>query len=291
MSEAALAVIESKDKGVGTLMRQATDVAGVCREVVKRTARNIQGRQYVQVEGWQSIAVAYGCVASARDVERIPGGVRAIGEVRRMSDGAVVSTAEGFVGEDEATWFGGKDPRTGKDLPKRADYAIRAMAQTRAISRACRSAFAFVVTLIDSNLQTTPAEEVPDGGFSDSPASPSQTVAEKAARVREVLTAARQVVEQPKASPPRSAPVSGLPTTFPNFGRAKGAPIAGASEKDLEFYASAARRSLEDLSKAKWHDKERAMLAAIEVEQERQRNASGQGEDGPPPHSDEDAPF
>jgi hypothetical protein len=34
------------------------------------------------------------------------------------------------------------------------------MAQTRAISRVCRSAFAFVVVLIDSDLSTTPAEEI-----------------------------------------------------------------------------------------------------------------------------------
>src|SRR3546814_13737348 len=41
------------------------------------------------------------------------------------------------------------------------------MAQTRAISRACRSAFAHVVVMIDADLATTPAEEVPDGGFID----------------------------------------------------------------------------------------------------------------------------
>jgi hypothetical protein len=41
------------------------------------------------------------------------------------------------------------------------------MAQTRAISRACRSAFAFVVTMMDAGLETTPAEEVPSEGFSD----------------------------------------------------------------------------------------------------------------------------
>jgi hypothetical protein len=35
------------------------------------------------------------------------------------------------------------------------------MAQTRAISRVCRSAFAHVVVLIDKELSTTPAEEVP----------------------------------------------------------------------------------------------------------------------------------
>lgn len=44
-----------------------------------------------------------------------------------------------------------------------------AQAQTRAISRACRSAFAFVVTYMDAGLETTPAEEVPDEGFADAP--------------------------------------------------------------------------------------------------------------------------
>jgi hypothetical protein len=43
------------------------------------------------------------------------------------------------------------------------------MAQTRAISRACRSAFAFVVTYMDAGLETTPAEEVPAEGFADAP--------------------------------------------------------------------------------------------------------------------------
>jgi hypothetical protein len=148
--------------------RLSTDAAGLCGAIVKQTARNIQGRKYVTVEGWQAIAIAHGCAAGSRDVEKIEGGVRAIGEIRRMNDGAIISVAEGFVGEDEPTWYGGTTTdRWGKTktLPKRADYAIRAMAQTRAISRACRSAFAHVVVLIDAGLSTTPAEEVPDGGF------------------------------------------------------------------------------------------------------------------------------
>jgi hypothetical protein len=144
--------------------RQSTDAAGLCGAIVKQTASNIQGRKYVSVEGWQAIAIAHGCAAGSRDVEKIEGGVRAIGEVRRMDDGQLIATAEGFVGEDEPTWFGGSNGR-GRTLPKRPDYAIRAMAQTRAISRACRSAFAHVVVMIDAGLSTTPAEEVPEGGF------------------------------------------------------------------------------------------------------------------------------
>jgi hypothetical protein len=148
--------------------RTSTDAAGLCKAIVVQTAKDLGGRKYVMVEGWQAIAVAHGCTASARDVEKVSGGVRAIGEVRRMSDGVVISTAEGFVGEDEATWYGGKmmvwdrsaNMKVEKVLEKRAEYAIRAMAQTRAISRACRSAFAHVVVMMNAGLQTTPAEEM-----------------------------------------------------------------------------------------------------------------------------------
>lgn len=128
--------------------RAATNAAGLCRELVVKTASKIQGKRYVQVEGWQAIANTFGCVASARNVERIEGGFRATGQVIRLSDGKVLAEAEGFVGDDEKTWA------------SRPVFARRAMAQTRAMSRACRSAFAFVVTLMDAGLETTPAEEM-----------------------------------------------------------------------------------------------------------------------------------
>ncbi len=96
-----------------------------------------------------------------------------------MSDGALIATAEGFVGADEPTWFGGViQTREGpKTLPKRADYAIRAMTQTRAISRACRSAFAHVVVMMNAGLQTTPAEEME--GIEDARPAPAPKAAAK----------------------------------------------------------------------------------------------------------------
>lgn len=146
----ALAVIPTN--GADTY-RMSTDAAHLCASIVKATAQTIQGKKYVRVEGWQSIAVAHGCAASARGVEIVEGGIRAVGEVRRMDTGAVIAEAEGFVGDDEKMWA------------SRPMYARRAMAQTRAISRACRSAFAHVVVMIDKDLSTTPAEEVPPEGF------------------------------------------------------------------------------------------------------------------------------
>lgn len=171
-------------------MRQATDVAGVCREIVTKTAITIQKRKYVKVEGWQSIATCYGCVAGSRDVEKIAGGYRAIGELRKIENGILIAQAEGFVGEDEVSWFGGEkelfDRTEGKvmkrTVPPRPIYAIRAMAQTRAISRVCRSAFAHVVVLIDEQLSTTPAEEIPSDGFHDYTQHSDQEITERQER-------------------------------------------------------------------------------------------------------------
>lgn len=148
-------MITVEPENAATLMRRATDAAGVSKEIVMKTAVSISGRKYVKVEGWQAIAVAHGCTLTIRSVTAIDGGIAAICDVVRISDGQVIASAEGFVGEDETTWA------------KRPMYARRAMAQTRAMSRAARSAFAHVVVLIDSNLSTTPAEEVPDGGFDE----------------------------------------------------------------------------------------------------------------------------
>jgi hypothetical protein len=161
------------DHSGAALYRVSTDAAALCREIVLATSSNIQGRKYVAVEGWQSIALAHGCAASSGDVTRMEdGSVSAVGRVIRIDTGTVISSAEGYVGADEATWFGGPvTDKWGKTkiLPKRADYAIRAMAQTRAISRACRSAFAHVVVMMNVGLSTTPAEEVPDEGFERQP--------------------------------------------------------------------------------------------------------------------------
>lgn len=81
---------------------------------------------------------------------------------------------------------------------------------------------------------------------------------------------------------------------FPPYGRSKGMPVAGASMQDLEFYANGCRRTLGDPGKARWHDKEKVLLAAIEAEIARQQGgASGDMPDDShiPPPSDDDAPF
>ncbi len=256
------------------LHRHATDVANVCREIVTRTAVTIQGRKYVPVEGWQSIANAFGLVASSRDVEKVDGGIKAIGEVKRISDGAIVSTAEGFVGNDESTWA------------SRPEYARRGMVQTRAISRACRSALAFVVVMMNEGLSTTPAEEVPLGGFNDSskplPAplgveglkqklSP-KPMAGAIGGIMDRLEKLRAPNEPPphtdadqhfgvdastgEVHRPEDAPC-------PPYGHGKGKKLSDLDLGQLQFYESGALKSISDPSKAKYKTSNESQLAVI----------------------------
>lgn len=99
------------------------------------------------------------------------------------------------------------------------------------------------------------------------------------------------------AAPARPPPSGGAPTAFPNYGRGKNGPIAGASADDLSYYAAGCRRTLADANKARWHDKEKELLAVIEAEMARQGTAAPRPaftdapRDQPPPPSDDDIPF
>ena len=69
-----------------------------------------------------------------------------------------------------------------------------------------------------------------------------------------------------RVTPPLPGGVSASGLSRPSS-RSRGMPIRGASAQDLDFYATGARRTLADPGKARFHDKERALLTAIEAEQ------------------------
>lgn len=245
---------------VGAQWKQATDVAGAVREFALKRVLSIQGKKYPPVEVWQAVSNAFGCVASSRDVKRIEGGFSAIGEVRRMSDGAVIAEAEGFLGDDEATWN------------KRPVFARRAMAQTRAISRACRSAFAFVIPLIDSDLQTTPAEEMEAMGQA---AQPTVITGSRTAELKSKLAArvARppEMPQDPDPPPEAFEPETGEviepdPSAVIPFGKNKGKALSELTDKSFLWYLEKARESVHD---PKWGEKNQPWLATCETEAKR----------------------
>lgn len=249
MSDSALALVDApEDEKPTALMRRATDVAAVCKAVVTSSAKSIQGKRYIEVEGWCTIAAAYGCVPSIREVVEEERGIRAVAELKR-ADGTVVAAAEGFCGLDEPTWS------------NRAMYARRGMAQTRAISRVCRTAFAFVVKLMDAGLETTPAEEIPNGDFgATKPASRGATDAE----VVSVHDAAFDDGVRHGASTRNAAPEKTRATTV-RFGRSKGKYLCDIDDKDLQWQRDAAHRAVE-ANDPKWGAANKEWLAKVDEE-------------------------
>jgi hypothetical protein len=114
----------------------------------------IQGKKFVGVEGWTTLAVMLGCVAREVSTTETDGIYVAVVELVRMNDGACISRASAECGEE-------------KPWNTRAKYARRSMAQTRATGKACRLAFSWIMSL--AGYEVTPAEEIP---LSDEPPQP-----------------------------------------------------------------------------------------------------------------------
>lgn len=82
-----------------------------------------------------------------------------------------------------------------------------------------------------------------------------------------------------------------MPTNFPNYGRGKNGPIRDASAEDLDYYANGARKTLADAGKAHFHDRERALLEAIDAEIQRQESTAAADFAPAAAPSDDDIPF
>lgn len=129
--------------------RVATELAAVIND--RRLFAVIGGRKYVTVEAWTLLANMLGVhpiVAWSRPLLAVGGaeGWEARVEVRN-GRGDLIGAGEAMCSRDEKTWA------------NRDEFAVRAMAQTRAISRALRNPLGFVVKL--AGYEATPAEEMP----------------------------------------------------------------------------------------------------------------------------------
>lgn len=173
------------------LFRQQTNIAGLCKELVLKSVVTIAQRKYVRVEGWTSIATCYGYIPTIESVTETDSGMLAVAALRRLSDLQLISRAEGFVGKDEALWYGGTEVHFNKyknteetiTRPPRNEYAVRSMAQTRAVAKVCRNACSAIVVLMQENLETTPAEEIPEAQAEIvQPTEPPKSVAESMKR-------------------------------------------------------------------------------------------------------------
>lgn len=134
-----------------SVVAKAVEVANLLAPVLrdKGLIANISGKEYVMAEGWTMLAAMMGHSVgtdSTRAIE-IDGHAGFMTHAKVYDfDGEVVGSADGLCTRGERSWA------------KRDDFALSGMAQTRAISRALRQRFGFVIRL--AGYEPTPAEEM-----------------------------------------------------------------------------------------------------------------------------------
>lgn len=109
----------------------------------------IQGRRYVKCEGWQTLGTLVGVMPREREVRRLADeSFEAHVDLVSVRTGIVIGGASALCSITEKRW-------SGADL-----YARRSMAITRAVGKAYRTAFAWIVIL--AGYEPTNAEEMPE---------------------------------------------------------------------------------------------------------------------------------
>ena len=159
MNEKDVAVYEAPPEEsvqLGTLMvapeqviKTGTRIANQLKSVImsRKLFSKIGNKNYVRVEGWNTLGALMGILPKEEYVKEIENGYEASVELLRASDGVVIGGASAICTRDETNW------------KNRDDYAVRSMAITRATGKAFRLGFSWIMEL--AGYSPTPLEEMP----------------------------------------------------------------------------------------------------------------------------------
>ena len=152
-----------------SMLQLSNELSKLIRE--KGLSSNIQGKQFVNVEGWQFAGASLGLMPIITSTQDLSNETTikymATCEVRNINTGNVVATGIALCSNAEKTkrYFD--------------EYAILSMAQTRAIGKAYRNLLAWLMKA--AGFEATPAEEM---DFQhDEPKKPSKPVVEVVAEI------------------------------------------------------------------------------------------------------------
>lgn len=135
------------------IVEQAAEVARALVDVVKQQglSENIGGgtREYVRVEGWQTLGALVGVTPREDFVKELPdGGYEAKVSLVNVKTERVIASGSALCGADERSWA------------SRPKFARRSMAITRAQGKAYRLAFGWIMHM--AGYSATPHEEMAD---------------------------------------------------------------------------------------------------------------------------------
>jgi hypothetical protein len=225
-------IVESYDiSNASETLHLAQDLAKFIRE--NRLAMQIQGKDYVNVEGWQYAGARLGILPVIEDVKRIETNddeIKYQAHVKLMNLKSDTIVGSGFA------------ICSNKESGKRyyQEFAIASMAQTRAIGKAYRNILAWIIRA--AGYEPTPAEEMDflvrdesgparsqSRGSDRAPASPASMVSEPASpvgrpaqadtarakatapkKVKEAATAAAEEAADPVAEQKQAVPLASV---------------------------------------------------------------------------------
>lgn len=189
----------------------SADTLALSNEVAKfiqenNLYQNVQGKQFVNVEGWQYAGIRLGLVPVIEQLTDMSSN----GEIKYQ---AQVRLTHVLTGEMLGAGYGiCSNKEQGKKFYQ--EFAIASMAQTRAIGKAYRNMLAWIIKA--AGYEATPAEEMEDAG---SIANTPETAKSPAPAAPKAKTPANTQPPQPEAAE--------VPKTAPN-----GKPLATAAQKE-----------------------------------------------------------
>jgi hypothetical protein len=133
------------------VVETARRVAGALVPILieQKLFKVINGRKFVYVDGWTTMTAMLGVFPHVVWSRRVPHEDACIYESRvemRTVHGHVISAGEAMCSSREENWA------------DREEFQIRSMAETRAVGKACRVGFAWILKL--AGYEGTPAEEM-----------------------------------------------------------------------------------------------------------------------------------
>lgn len=175
--EQAHAVNLFGDAGPVAVVERATEAANALSAVIesKELYKVIGKKKHVYVEGWTLLGSMLGVFPVVEWTRQVDDGWEAR-VVARTRNGDEIGAAEAMCSRKEDRW------KTADD------YAIRSMAQTRAVSKALRHPLGFVMTL--AGYEATPEAEMPAEGIGPQ-GQGAQDAHDQALRENEPLTKPR----------------------------------------------------------------------------------------------------
>lgn len=194
-------VIESYDiANSHETMNLAQDLAKFIKE--NRLFHNIQGKAYVNVEGWQYAGARLGILPIVEELKRIE---EANGELKYQAEVKLINLrSQQMIGSGFAIC-------SNKEFGKKnyQEFAIASMAQTRAIGKAYRNILAWIIRA--AGYEPTPAEEMDYMSKEEESAAPAKTAKQEKANTQAVAPNKQGLAPKKEESQKAGTQQTGVP--------------------------------------------------------------------------------